>query len=196
MDSDKASPRKKARYGAIVKALESEISLFWQRSLFFWGFIGAGFVAFAAAKDSHIIIQSIIASFGFVCSVAWTLANRGSKFWYENWEARRRLAEFPVTGMLYGSDPQQRSPTGVCWLRGARYSPSRLVIALSDYVAMLWLALVVSRVWLLVDLFYVRSGIAHSRLWATLAFVGFSVVYALCLLKACYSKNKETDREE
>jgi len=195
MASDEASPRERARYDAIVKALEFELTLFWHRSLFFWGFIGSGFIAFAAAKDSHLIIQSAIASFGFVCSTAWTLANRGSKFWYENWEERRRLAELPVTGVLYGKNPQGKNPTGPCFLRGVRFSPSRLVIALSDYVTVLWFILVISRAWLLLVL-WPQNAIPHLRLLACLVFMVFSLLYPGYLAWACYSKSKETDREE
>jgi len=195
MASEEAPPRAKARYDAIVKALEFELTLFWQRSLFFWGFIGSGFIAFAAAKDAHVIIQSVIASFGFVCSMAWTLANRGSKFWYENWEERRRFAEVPVTGELYGSDPQVKRPVGLCVLRGARFSPSRIVIALSDFVTVLWFTLVISRFWLLL-LLRPQKVIPHLRLLACLAFMVFSLLYAGYLAWFCYSKNPETDREE
>jgi hypothetical protein len=78
------------KYDASVKALQFELEQFWKRSLFFWGFIGAAFIAFATS-DSHPSLQAAIASFGFVCSVVWTLANRGSKFWYEDWETKLKI---------------------------------------------------------------------------------------------------------
>ena len=80
-ESKKADPAQ-ARYEFACKARELELTLFWQRSLFFWGFIAASFVAFAQLRQS--VGQScLVATFGFVCSFVWTLANRGSKFWYE-----------------------------------------------------------------------------------------------------------------
>jgi hypothetical protein len=59
-----------------------EIGLFWRRSLFFWGIIGAAFVAYGvlinqADKDFALAV----ACFGLVCSIAWMLQNRGSKYW-------------------------------------------------------------------------------------------------------------------
>jgi len=82
-----------------------EIGLFWQRSLFFWGFIAAAFVAYAEVvkepqHDNDIALA--IASFGVVCSVA--AVTRGD----------RHFREVP------GVDIRQRPPI----LR--RYQPARL----------------------------------------------------------------------
>src|ERR1700733_7998627 len=99
----------RARYDASVSALEFELEQFWKRSLFFWGFIGAAFVAFSTATAYQPLpLQSAIASFGFVCSTIWTLANRGSKYWYENWEDRPKETEKAVTGVLYGDPKPER----------------------------------------------------------------------------------------
>ena len=79
-----------------------EIGLFWQRSLFFWGFIAAAFVAYAAIADAtppDTDLLLAIAAFGFVCSVAWALANRGSKYWQESWEAKLETFENDVLGI-------------------------------------------------------------------------------------------------
>jgi hypothetical protein len=68
------------------KELKSEISLFWQRSLFFWGYIAASFVAYGAlAKEFDKDLALAVSCFGFACSVAWTLMNRGSKYWQVHW---------------------------------------------------------------------------------------------------------------
>lgn len=150
--------RKRIRYDACVQALQFELDLFWKRSLFFWGFIGVAFIAFAAAKD-QLGLQAAIASFGFVCSMVWTLANRGGKFWFENWEQKLVKAESALTGNLYGNPEIQGWKPGdnlrllecVGWwaFKARRYSPSRLAIALSDYVFFLWSCLLASRVYLI-----------------------------------------------
>src|ERR1035438_10044245 len=136
----------KARYDASVRGVEFELELFWKRSLFFWGFIGGALVAFSAA-DKHLLLQGVIASFGFVCSMVWTLANRGSKYWYESWEAELVKAEIAVTGRLYGDETLEKTEKKYLrkWLQGRRYSPSKLVMVLSDYVVFLWFGLLVSR---------------------------------------------------
>jgi hypothetical protein len=115
-----------------------EIERFWQRSLFFWGFIGAAFVAYAAlAKDNVDPLLSLsIACFGGVSSVAWTLQNRGSKYWQEAWEDKIRAVEIDVLGVPLFSNIE---PVRNRHIWGAlRYSVSKLAIALSDFTAIVW----------------------------------------------------------
>ena len=76
-----------------------EIGLVWQRSLFFWGFIGAAFVAYSdmgGTDHADHNGQIVVACFGFVCSFAWTLLNRGSKYWQEAWETKTERKEREV----------------------------------------------------------------------------------------------------
>jgi len=194
MNDGAPSDREKARYEASVSALEFELDQFWKRSLFFWGFIGAAFVAFATANGQPLM-QGAIAGFGFVCSTTWTLANRGSKFWYESWELERRATEQPVTGTLYGRWHSKKKSSGLGWLTAERYSPSKLTIALSDYVATLWLGLLLSRAYLIGRA--IRCPITWKDSWvdlAILAFLGLSVLYAaIVLIGFCHSDDSEDD---
>ena len=81
LDDDGKPPTQyhRDRYEASVKAYQFELDLFWKRSLFFWGIIGAAFVALSS-KEATPRLQVMIASFGLVCSTVFTLVNRGSKF--------------------------------------------------------------------------------------------------------------------
>ena len=93
-----AQKEKILEYAADVRKFE--INLFWQRSLFFWGFIGAAFIAYASFHESNEKeLRAIIASFGLICSIAWTLQNRGSKYWQEAWEQKVRAVERDVLGI-------------------------------------------------------------------------------------------------
>jgi cell division protein FtsW (lipid II flippase) len=185
----------KARYDASVRALEFELEQFWKRSLFFWGFIAGAFVAFSAA-DKHLLLQGVIASFGFVCSVVWTLANRGSKFWYENWEIKLIEAETCVTGKHYGEVREKASEKEFLkkWLQRSRYSPSRLTIVLSDYVAVLWLGLLISR--FVTILLPWKEWWKHLPAWLTCLFIVLSIVYVSLLGWSCHhnSEEKPTDQ--
>jgi hypothetical protein len=120
-----------------------EIGLFWQRSLFFWGFIGAAFVSYAALMKDNADkdLPLAIACFGLVCSVAWTLVNRGSKYWQEYWENEVEQIEEKALGqVLFGKEGKvQRKGWG--WLQARRYSVSKLAIALSDFTILVWLVL-------------------------------------------------------
>lgn len=182
LDGEKLpEPAPKDRYDASIKALQFELDLFWKRSLFFWGFIAAAFVAYTA-KQLSAPLQAAIASFGFVCSSVWTLVNRGSKYWYVNWEEKVIEAELPVTGPLYGNPVPEKESGG--WLRGRRLSPSKLVIALSDFVALLWLGLLIEKSVVLV------STLADWKEWLTLVFVVFSLVYGVGLFSRSHFKVK------
>lgn len=140
---DDETNRARARYEFACRARELELDLFWKRSLFFWGFIGAAFIAYSAVRASAEL-ATLIAGFGFVCSLVWTLANRGSKFWYENWEQKVKKSEIEFTGPWF-NEPEPPK-TDNFWLSGRRFSVSKLAIALSDYVFGLWLILLVARV--------------------------------------------------
>jgi hypothetical protein len=69
--------RMKKSFEVSVDTRKFEIDLFWKRSFFFWGFISAAFVGYAALRPSELRI--VMACFGMVCSCAWSLVNRGSK---------------------------------------------------------------------------------------------------------------------
>ena len=102
----------------LEKALEQaykirmfEIDLYWKRATYFWTFIGAAFVGYAAffnatsnqasTDPKREIILVLIACIGFVFSVAWQCVNKGSKFWQENWENHVELLEDKIFGPLY-----------------------------------------------------------------------------------------------
>jgi hypothetical protein len=123
-----------------------EISLFWQRSLFFWGFIAASFVGYATLLKDNPDDKDLalaIACFGFICSVAWSLANRGSKRWQEYWELEVENIEYKVLGyILFGKAGAERPRTWRRWWLGPRqYSVSKLATALSDFTIIIWLFL-------------------------------------------------------
>jgi len=143
LDVSAASIEKKAeilKYAAETRRFE--IERFWQRSLFFWGFIGAAFIAYAAlAKDKPAdpLLPFIVACFGVVSSVAWTLQNRGSKYWQEAWEDKIKAVEFDVLGAEVFSNIEPVRNRHI-W-GAARYSVSKLAVALSDFTLLVWLVL-------------------------------------------------------
>lgn len=132
---------KEKRFDISVQTRNLEIGLFWSRSLFFWGFISAAFIGYAALRQSELRI--LVACFGMVCSCAWSLVNRGSKYWQESWETKVERFEPHVTGPLFAKEeaPQDKG----CWLGSKKYSVSKLAIALSDYVSLLWFVVVMAR---------------------------------------------------
>jgi hypothetical protein len=152
-----------------------EIGLFWQRSLFFWGFIGAAFVAFAAIQKDQVSNAGIlVACFGLVCSVAWSLLNRGSKYWQEFWEEQIELLEEEVLERkLFGKEGEVQDKGW--WLSAKRYSVSKLAIALSDFTSLVWLALIY-------DWLSKRLGICEIP---PLLAVSAAILYAVLMVVKC-----------
>ena len=134
-------------YDAKIKSYENaiaerrlELNLFWQRSLFFWGFIASAFIAFAALKDD-VLLRLFVACFGFICALTWTLANRGSKYWYEAWEQKVNIVDFEgFDNKLYIREVPIHNAS---FWSGRRYSVTRLAIGLSDFAVFVWLVLTI-----------------------------------------------------
>lgn len=166
-----------------------EIDLFWRRSVFFWGFLITAFAAYAViskdTKDSDIVLA--IAGFGLVCSVAWTLANRGSKYWQGAWEAKLETYEEQVFGIHlfkehYTPNKNELYWWGV-WSKNWHYSVSRLATALSDFTVGVWILL----------LFKAIPGISwpsffNGKVLIPIISVGYAVLMLICGL----TKNSPT----
>ncbi|HET9181453.1 MAG TPA: hypothetical protein VFP59_04920 [Candidatus Angelobacter sp.] len=124
------------RFNAALQTRQFEIDLVWKRSLFFWGFIAAAFVAIAALKTGAPGLSLLVSSFGLICSLAWTLANRGSKYWQEQWESKLEKSEIDVIGKFFGK--RERRQRKGFW-GGYPFSVSRLATLVSDFVFIVWL---------------------------------------------------------
>lgn len=84
-----------------------EIELYWKRTAYFWALIAMVFAAYFSfisigkTIEYRRIYLTLISSMGMVLTFAWLLANKGSKFWQENWENHLDLIEDKITGPLY-----------------------------------------------------------------------------------------------
>lgn len=123
-----------------------EIELYWKRATYFWGFIAAAFAAYALTYKSGTAhepwLSLLFSCLGIVFSWAWFLANRGSKFWQQNWERHVDLLEDMTLGPLYKT--VATSPdvdTGL--FSAGRYSVTKLNQLLSFFVTLVWVPLVV-----------------------------------------------------
>lgn len=176
-------------YETAVETRKLEIELFWSRSLFFWGFIASAFVAYATLRQYSSDISVVVACFGFVCSIAWSLVNRGGKFWQESWEIKVERIEPFVTGAMFAQLEKVQTHKNF-WLRGRRFSVSKLAIALSDYTIILWLGLIV---WESIRLFGAAPLVACAKPLAIAAFIAFSAIYGLSLFIAGRSTRRAAD---
>lgn len=124
-----------------IETRRFEIERFWQRSLFFWGFIAAAFVGYAAlGKEGLWEATVMMGCFGLVASLAWSLQNRGAKYWQEAWEQKVELLELRLWGTELFRNTEMLHAAG--WFGASRYSVSRLAIMLSDFTVLIWIALI------------------------------------------------------
>jgi hypothetical protein len=117
-----------------------EIQLFWQRSLFFWGFVAAALVGYGTVYNDKAEIEIVFALFGLVCSVVWSSGNRGSKYWQEYWEQKVTFFQHYTTGNIF-YDRSPKAPGFLEVFAPRRMSVSKLTMALSDYSVFLWILL-------------------------------------------------------
>lgn len=117
-----------------------EIQLFWQRSLFFWGFVAAALVGYIGTFKEDSPLTMVFAVFGLICSVVWSQGNRGSKYWQEYWEKKVNFLQHHSTGNIFYD---RRPTTPKFWdvFEGRRISVSKLTMALSDSSVFLWFTL-------------------------------------------------------
>lgn len=173
------------RLDVSIQIRNLEIDLFWKRSLFFWGFIASAIVGFAALRNAKSDFSILVACFGMVCSCAWTLVNRGSKYWQESWESKVERYELPVTGLLFAEEEAAKNKGP--WLSGRKYSVSKLAIALSDFVFILWVAVVIGE---MVRFYSSDSVTSNLKGMGIAVFVIFSIGYIPLLIIFGRKSNK------
>src|ERR1700733_6056735 len=141
LDISSATPEQKKdllKYAADF--YKAEIDNFWKRSVFFWGFIAVAFVAYGTLYEkADGTPAQLVTCFGLVCSTAWTLINRGSKYWYEAWEQKVASIEKEALGAPLFSNVEILVRSG--WWGAARYSAAKITIGFSDFVVLTWLVL-------------------------------------------------------
>jgi hypothetical protein len=137
------------RFEVAVATRQFEIDLFWKRALFFWGFIAAGFAGIGALRNEAPFFSLVIAEFEVVCCLAWALANRGSKYWQGQWEAKVEGCEVSVVGRLFKNRAPEKKIES-WWkkaFRGDKYSVSKLTIAVSDFAFVTSVMVLAQQIW-------------------------------------------------
>jgi hypothetical protein len=158
-----------------------EIEMLWKRSVFYWGFIAASFVGFVATAKAIGSASIIFAAFGFLCSLAWSAGNRGSKYWQEYWENKVVHLQNLVTGDLFIDHYPQRHHW---WSQFAprRLSVSKLAIGISDYTVAVWLAILLYRL-----ASHLIAPTQQAKVFLLQFFTICTIIYGISLLIRCRS---------
>jgi hypothetical protein len=144
-----ADTRAARALGYALDIRKFEISLYWTRATYFWAFIAAAFAAYAltyrTSQAGEPWLSLVFSSLGLVFSWAWYLANRGSKFWQNNWERHVDLLEDITLGPLY---KVIATNAGDSFLTDAgRFSVTKINQILSLFVTLVWLLLLMRSLW-------------------------------------------------
>ncbi len=133
MDDTKLKHQLKRAY----ELRDFEISHYWKRAQYFWGFLAviyAGFFATLIAfnKENNFAIEYvlIVCTIGCIFSFAWYLVNRGSKRWQEHWENVIDELEGNLNIPLYIMKPKVVSE----FFNAGNFSVSRINITVSFFV--------------------------------------------------------------
>lgn len=145
------SPKK--RREALHYALDIrkfEIELYWKRTAYFWTLIAVAFAGYFAlekssnAKDSDSELLFLVSCIGTVLSIGWSLANRGSKYWQENWERHVDTLEDEFIGPLYRTVISSNKYKWYNLCSAYPYSVSRINQIISYFIVLLWAGMTVS----------------------------------------------------
>lgn len=158
-----------------------EIQLFWQRSLFFWGFVAAALVGYLSALKDASPVAVVFALFGLVCSIVWSQGNRGSKYWQEYWEKKVNILQHHTTGNIF-YDRRPTTPTLWDVFAGRRISVSKLTMALSDFTVFLWFLLCLGT-------FVDPELIVAHRKWISVCLLVGTLLYCLFFLRKSKSED-------
>ncbi|KFZ39141.1 hypothetical protein HR45_01715 [Shewanella mangrovi] len=139
-------------YKFAIDTRKFEIDLYWKRATYFWAFIAVTFAGYGLLKrspstDDHFL-EFFLTCFGFILSLAWFFANRGSKQWQENWEHHVDHLEDTVTGPLYKTVLRRVYPRTILqWIDfiftgPSKHSVSKINQLISLYITCMWGVLV------------------------------------------------------
>lgn len=160
-----------------------EIGLYWQRATYFWALIAVAFAGYFAVLTAEHMSDAdkgfnafVIACLGLIFSLSWFLANRGSKYWQENWENHVDMLEDGITGPLYKTILHRPKNTNLISraIEGpAPFSVSQINQWVSLFTLLIWLCLI----WVVLPPFDLNASASEKHVA-----VGASTALATLLL--------------
>lgn len=163
-----------------------EIELYWKRTGYFVLFIGAVFVGYykvlsiSETSDSEKKwLLLLLAALGFLLSLLWYMANRGSKFWQENWEAHiKELSTHlgvPIFGIIKSREHSIRN-----LMQEYPFSVSKINQMVSLIVTFAWLLILCKKM----GLSELIESIPFSVCYKTLA-GGIVIMLSFLIIVCC-----------
>ncbi|MGX8948469.1 RipA family octameric membrane protein [Providencia stuartii] len=187
-----------------------EIELYWKRTAYFWALIAMVFAAYFSFITMGKIVEyrrvylTLISSIGSVLTFAWILANKGSKFWQENWENHMDLIENKITGPLYKTllhrpteeDAIELESEGVrkrsdFITKPKEFSVSKINQLIGSFILIIWF---VQILWVLVEecvrAFYLSD---FYQLGFCIVIIGFSILFSCFIYREARTHTGKTN---
>lgn len=160
-------------------ARKTEITLLWSRSLYFWGFIAVVLLSYGSALgSSEFTLAFLSACAGIILSLCWTLANRSSKYWQEVWEWKADfISESLLENKLF-TTYHDANIDCTKWWGPKQFSPSKLAMAVSDMIVVIWAVLAIAAL---------AQETSAARVVVDLIIAAAMISYAAYILRACRS---------
>jgi hypothetical protein len=173
IEKDEKKKRLKKAFKKAWEVRNFEIDKFWQRSIYFWGFIAIIFTGYiyCITSESSCIVKAMyfdlyMILLGGIFSVAWLLVICGSIRWQNNWEAHIDEMEDEITGPLY--------KIVYCKRKKNYYSVSKISKTLAIVVIVVWCFLLIRYFFDNCTMF--RNMLAYSPQFEFLFFVFLPVL--------------------
>jgi len=138
-----------------------EIDLYWKRAIYFWTFIGLCFAGFFALDKTKLGVEEynnmrfMLNVVGFVFSLAWFFANKGSKYWQENWERHISVLQDYKLGPLFRTllDDKSIKKKGLeKIIAPKRYSVTNINQILSLFMVLVWFILLINSIFIVFNI--------------------------------------------
>lgn len=176
-----------------------EINLYWKRTTYYWAFIAADLAAFALVYTRKnpdfqtYMIMAILALCGVLFSVGWFFANKGSKYWQENWENHIGLLVSKYYGPIFKI---LHHPEGGL-INGSPFSVSKINQIISGFVTLVWSAMLIFSIW---KIWKVNPSEFCINLLTTIIFIicclGVFFIIARYARSGTYSAYKKWKKEQ
>lgn len=166
-----------------------ELELTWKRATYFSIFIGAIAIAFTAILNAenfdNPFLNLLLPLLGYIFSFAWFLANKGSKFWQENWEAHSDILARQFLGNISNILLKETGKTGL--FNGASYSVSKTSIAVSFIITVTWFLFFLMQVWIILIDGNGLSSNSNVLLWFQTFILVTAILTPILLYNFCRS---------
>lgn len=188
-----AGQRHKGALAYATDLRKFEIELYWRRSAYFWAFIAATFASYillqrAGEEPTSFESKLLVTCLGFVFSFSWYLVNRGSKCIEDFWTYHINLLEDECIGPITKTDPLQGQYQARSLIGPYPFSVTRINLALSLFIAIAWLYLVLKVLW-------ATDWGSMSQSVPAVILPSLSAAFALLLLSRKMHKDKAIESE-